>query len=451
MQGDQSGISQTTHRGYFNESTSGHVLAVYRQGALQEQAIYGSSRLGLYRGGRTGAVRELGSRQYEISNHLGNVLSVVTDHIHLSPDSAWATVVSTTDYYAFGSSMPGRTFQGEEYRYGFQNQEEDDETEYVNYKYRMHNPRTGRFFAVDPLASKYPYNSPYAFSENRVFDGIELEGLEWKPTKDKEGNITNYSWVGYEMQTVVPFKDLQSVAPMGTVPEAALAHKVPWSTDQSMMVTIFTQNKNNEPVINYLFANEYGMVEMPSSGFSYIAYNRNDGKYPSNMTVSYNGYSKLYNKGDVIYDGFGTPENIAQLINLAGKYKSIYSNDMLRIGDLSDEMGNSPLFYDGYKGTWRRHATHFNGTQADLRYLSIGGSTSSPSSWRRGHRSIYLGDGTGNLLRLQRFVNIANSLGFDHIHIGSSIPSDGRPIGEGLHFNGGHDDHIHLGIGTGKK
>lgn len=42
----------------------------------------------------------------------------------------------------------------------------------------MHDPRLGRFFAVDPLASKYPHNSPYAFSENRVIDGVELEGLE---------------------------------------------------------------------------------------------------------------------------------------------------------------------------------------------------------------------------------------------------------------------------------
>jgi hypothetical protein len=43
----------------------------------------------------------------------------------------------------------------------------------------MHDPRIGRFFAVDPLTKKYPHNSPYAFSENRVVDGIELEGLEF--------------------------------------------------------------------------------------------------------------------------------------------------------------------------------------------------------------------------------------------------------------------------------
>ena len=40
------------------------------------------------------------------------------------------------------------------YRYGFQGQEKDDEVKGVgnsiNYKYRMHDPRSGRFFAVDP-------------------------------------------------------------------------------------------------------------------------------------------------------------------------------------------------------------------------------------------------------------------------------------------------------------
>jgi hypothetical protein len=36
----------------------------------------------------------------------------------------------------------------------------------------------GRFFAIDPLFREYPWNSPYAFSENRVIDAVELEGLE---------------------------------------------------------------------------------------------------------------------------------------------------------------------------------------------------------------------------------------------------------------------------------
>ncbi len=40
-------------------------------------------------------------------------------------------------------------------------------------------PDIGRFFNVDPLAEKYAYNGVYNFSENRVIDGRELEGLEY--------------------------------------------------------------------------------------------------------------------------------------------------------------------------------------------------------------------------------------------------------------------------------
>ncbi len=69
------------------------------------------------------------------------------------------------------------------YPYSFQAQEHDDEVKgdgnSVNYKYRMHDPRLGRFFAIDPLSANYPWNSVYAFSENRVIDGVELEGLEF--------------------------------------------------------------------------------------------------------------------------------------------------------------------------------------------------------------------------------------------------------------------------------
>ncbi|MFP5470232.1 MAG: hypothetical protein ACLGGV_01420 [Bacteroidia bacterium] len=48
----------------------------------------------------------------------------------------------------------------------------------LNYTYRMHDPRLGRFFARDPLAWKYVYWSPYAFAGNQVTNSPELEGLE---------------------------------------------------------------------------------------------------------------------------------------------------------------------------------------------------------------------------------------------------------------------------------
>ena len=68
------------------------------------------------------------------------------------------------------------------YRFGFQNQEKDDEIKgegnSVNYLFRMHDPRLGKFFAVDPLSKDYPYNSAYAFSENKLIQCIELEGKQ---------------------------------------------------------------------------------------------------------------------------------------------------------------------------------------------------------------------------------------------------------------------------------
>ena len=68
------------------------------------------------------------------------------------------------------------------YRYFFNGQEADNEVcgegALHAFEYRMHDTRIGRFWSVDPLAGKFPWNSPYAFAENRVVDGMELEGLE---------------------------------------------------------------------------------------------------------------------------------------------------------------------------------------------------------------------------------------------------------------------------------
>jgi RHS repeat-associated protein len=68
--------------------------------------------------------------------------------------------------------------------YSFQAQEHDDEVKgdgnSVNYKYRMHDPRLGRFFAIDPLVKEYLELTPYQFSSNSPIFMIELEGMEGK-------------------------------------------------------------------------------------------------------------------------------------------------------------------------------------------------------------------------------------------------------------------------------
>lgn len=93
--------------------------------------------------------------------------------------------------------VPNRHQSSNSYRYGFQGQEKDDEIKgegnSLNYTFRMHDPRAGRFFAMDPLFKSYPHNSTYAFSENRVIDGGELEGLEFVIKTYQDPETRKYS------------------------------------------------------------------------------------------------------------------------------------------------------------------------------------------------------------------------------------------------------------------
>ncbi|MCH4828263.1 RHS repeat-associated core domain-containing protein [Flavobacterium columnare] len=115
-------------------------------------------------------------------------------------------------YYPFGSLIPNRHGSSAAYRYGFQGQEKDDELKgegnSLNYTFRMHDPRVGRFFAVDPKEDEYPWNSPYAFSENRVIDAIELEGAEhlnvnvYRVFKNSGGKYEARKQMSYTQQNV---------------------------------------------------------------------------------------------------------------------------------------------------------------------------------------------------------------------------------------------------------
>jgi RHS repeat-associated protein len=182
--------------------------------------------------------RTLGDKRYELKNHLGNVLSVITDrkiavdnvsyvpgngtyisapsnnqlylqvttgtfiqmsNPDLKVDYYTAEIVKSTEYSCYGVELNEWGYINvESYRYGFQDQETDKELwgGAVSYLYRIEDPRLGRFFSVDPLAPEYAYNSPYAFSENRVLDGIELEGAEFEPINEN-GATVDYRYVGY--------------------------------------------------------------------------------------------------------------------------------------------------------------------------------------------------------------------------------------------------------------
>ncbi len=113
---------------------------------------------------------------YSYTDHLGNV------RVSFARNSAGVLeIVDRNDYYPFGMNhlKTGDSFFGQSSfkKYKYQGQELQ-ETGFYSFKWRNYDPTIGRFLSLDPLSEKFPYNSTYAFQENKLGMGVELEGLE---------------------------------------------------------------------------------------------------------------------------------------------------------------------------------------------------------------------------------------------------------------------------------
>lgn len=141
--------------------------------------------------------RNLGFKQYELSDHLGNVHTVISDNIipvddigsDGIADYTKADLLGITDYYPFGTEMPDRTSGGRGYHYGFNGKENDREVKgegnQQDYGMRIYDPRLGKFLSVDPLTAQYPELTPYQFASNTPIEAIDLDGLEgWAEHND---------------------------------------------------------------------------------------------------------------------------------------------------------------------------------------------------------------------------------------------------------------------------
>jgi RHS repeat-associated protein len=89
-------------------------------------------------------------------------------HPYLTEPSAGVCLQNTYDYSPFGVSLDGRTVEGDFYRYGYQNQEKDNEVKgdgnsYTTF-YRQLDSRVGRWFSIDPKMSAM--ESPYVSMGN---------------------------------------------------------------------------------------------------------------------------------------------------------------------------------------------------------------------------------------------------------------------------------------------
>ncbi len=87
--------------------------------------------------------------------------------------------------YFFGMLMPDRhdEINGNPYTFGFIGAENNNEISgsgnAQDHLFRSYDLRLGHYKGLGPLARDYPWNSPYAYAENRVIDGFDLEGLEY--------------------------------------------------------------------------------------------------------------------------------------------------------------------------------------------------------------------------------------------------------------------------------
>jgi len=186
---------------WYIRDAQGNPLALYTNAHSTtnwiEQDIYGSSRLGMWTpnenlttANATAIWDTIGKKQYQLTNHLDNILATITDKrlqtaSGTSVGAFSADIATAQEYYAFGGLMPGRTFdESSYYRYGFNGKENDNDVKGTgnqqDYGMRIYDPRVGRFLSVDPISKSYPMLSSYQFASDRPIDGIDRDGLEFE-------------------------------------------------------------------------------------------------------------------------------------------------------------------------------------------------------------------------------------------------------------------------------
>jgi len=188
------------------------------------------------------------------------------------------------DYHTGGSPLPGRNFNSNSYRYGFQNQEKTDEVSgagnHYEFKFREYDPRLIRFWSVDPLFRKYPHNSSYAFSENRLIDGIDLEGLEYYSVHIRENAdgsrsklfVVNYANI--KNAGDVNVETANGVGPRGDVGVTYVIHKFDKDGKETGMKSFNVKNS------------EHGVYAGPNNPKQFWKKPDADGNYPDDYSLS---------------------------------------------------------------------------------------------------------------------------------------------------------------------
>ena len=84
-------------------------------------------------------------------------------------------------YYPFGLAIKPLDKEGKpDHRFTYNGKELEEETGYLDYHARQHDPQLGRFMSVDPLAEKFHSFSSYIYVADNPINFIDPDGREWK-------------------------------------------------------------------------------------------------------------------------------------------------------------------------------------------------------------------------------------------------------------------------------
>jgi RHS repeat-associated protein len=290
---------------WYVRDAQGNILATYsgENMALQEQDLYGSSRLGTisnptalsltsqyldHLGSGTLFTFTRGKKLFELTNHLGNVLATVSDKKFGTPTTGipsqisyyTADVKSAQDYYPFGMEMPGRQYNAI-YPYSFNGKRDDKDAEYgwQDYGMREYDRRRGQFISVDPITAKYPMLTPYQFASNSPTGGMDADGLEF----------------------ISSFKKVQKIKFEGEVQLHDTYHGP----------TLSQQNSSNKSLTQ--------SWRDSKNLFARITYSAANGLYtfPQQLTADARGADYIYNIGGDAYHARGLEDEKQRLSNFA--------------------------------------------------------------------------------------------------------------------------------------